>query len=271
VGLFWLRGAEIGREFRELRTQLPAAVRELRGRVEQSRIGREIIQKAPEPAEVLSQGGAAQRATTAVRGVLAVLGQAVVVLFLGIVLALTPAVYVDNLLRLVPLRRRPRAAEVVGAVGTTLRWWLLGRLISMTVIGVLTWIGLTIVGVPLASLLALLAALFTFVPTVGPALSAIPAILLAMVAGPRQALYVALVYVIVQTVESYVLEPIVDRKTIYLPPAYTVLAQLVLGVFAGLLGVAVAVPLAGVAVVAVRMLYVEDVLGDRHPVGLHGR
>ena len=77
------------------------------------------------------------------------------------------------------------------------------------------------------------------------------------------ALTVAGLYVAVQFVESYILAPLVDRKTIYLPPALTVLAQLAMALVAGLFGVALATPLLAVVVVLVRTLYVEDGLGDR--------
>ena len=70
-------------------------------------------------------------------------------------------------------------------------------------------------------------------------------------------------YAGVQVLESYVLDPIIDRKTVYLPPALTISAQLVLALFTGLLGVALATPLAAVVVVLVTMLYVQDVLGRR--------
>lgn len=98
-----------------------------------------------------------------------------------------------------------------------------------------------------------------------PVLSALPAVVLGLAQGPQTALWVAALYLGVQIVESYVLAPIIDRRTIYLPPALTVLAQLTLAAFAGLLGVALATPLVAALVVLVTMLYVQDVLG-RHDV-----
>lgn len=152
---------------------------------------------------------------------------------------------------------------MLDALADTLWWWLVGRLISMAVIGVSTWIGLMLLGVPLAFLLGLLAALLTFIPNVGPILAAAPAILLALVQGPRQALWVLGLSVGIQVVETYLLEPIVDPKTIALPPAVTMLAPLSMAVFAGILGNALATPLVAALVVLVTMLYVQDTLGRR--------
>ncbi len=184
------------------------------------------------------------------------------ILFLGIVFALGPATYLAGVVRLVPIARRDRAREILRRLGSTLRWWLFGRLISMVVIGVLTGIGLSLLGVPLAIVLALLAALLSFILNIGPILAAVPAVLLGFLQSPAQALYVGLLYLGVQIVETYVLAPFIDRKTIYLPPALTVLAQLTMAVFAGLLGVALATPILAIGVVLVRAVYVEDVLGD---------
>lgn len=191
------------------------------------------------------------------------LASIVIILFIGLMLAATPRVYADGLLALLPEDKVPRGREVLGQLYDTIWWWLVGRLIAMTFIGVLTGIGLWIIGVPLVFVLALLAAVLAFIPNVGPILSAIPAVLIALVQGPRQALWVIALYAGVQAVESYVLDPIIDRKTVYLPPALTILAQLVMALFTGILGVALATPLTAVFVVLVTMLYVQDMLGRR--------
>lgn len=264
AAVFALRGAEIRNQANQLRERIPRAAEQLQARLERTEIGREVVRNVPEPAELLpDSAGAVQRATGAVTRTFAVLANILIVLFLGVVFALTPRVYTDNALRLVPVRKRPRAEALVAELGHTLRWWLLGRLISMSAIGVLTWIGLSVLDVPLAFVLALIAALLSFVPNIGPVVSAAPAVLLGLVESPEKAIMVALLYLGVQAIESWLLDPVIDRKTIYLPPALTVLAQLAMAVIAGLVGVALATPLAAVVAVTTRKLYVEGVLGDR--------
>jgi predicted PurR-regulated permease PerM len=262
-GAFAVRGREIRDQAQQLQEQIPRAAERLQAQLERSELGREVVNNVPGPGEILPDSGGVQRAAGAVTRTFAVLANVLIVLFLGVVFALTPRVYTENALRLVPLTSRERARALLAELDHTLRWWLLGRLISMSAIGLLTWIGLTVLDVPLAFILALLAALLSFVPNIGPVVSAVPAILLGLVDGPERAMLVALLYLAVQAIESWLLDPVIDRKTIYLPPALTVLAQLAMGVIAGLGGVALATPLAAVAAVSTRRLYVEGVLGDR--------
>lgn len=259
---FWLRGPAIASEVRTLRERLPQAVAELRQRLERYEWGQRAVEAAPSPRELLpDDADAITRVTGVVSRTFSAMVSFVIILFLGVVLAATPGVYVRGLLALLPAHRTPRAREVLDRLYDTLWWWLIGRLASMTFVGVATGIGLWLLGVPLAFVLGLLAALLSFIPNLGPILSAVPAILLALIDGPRQALWVALLYAGVQMVESYALDPYIDRKTVYLPPALTVFAQLTLAVFIGVLGIALATPLMAAIVVLVTMLYVQDALG----------
>lgn len=271
VGAFALRGPAIAAEVRTLREQLPQAAESLKGRLAEYELGRRAIEEAPSARELLPDSpDAISRATGVVSSTVSALGSFAVIVFLGIVLAATPRVYANGLLALVPARGVGRGREVIARLYDTLWWWLVGRVVSMTFIGVVTGVGLWLLGVPLAFPLGLLAALLSFIPNLGPILSAAPAVLLALAEEPRLALWVALLYMGVQVVESFVLDPIIDRKTIYLPPALTVVAQLALAVFSGILGVALATPLTAAAVVLVTMLYVQGVLG-RHDVDLPAR
>ncbi|MFA6038660.1 MAG: AI-2E family transporter [Candidatus Peribacteraceae bacterium] len=190
--------------------------------------------------------------------------QIVLAVFVGIALTLEPSTYVQGFLTLFPRERRGRVAEVLAALYVTLRRWLLGQLLSMIAVGVLTAVGLTMVGMPFALSLGALAGLLEFIPTLGPFLAAVPAVLLAFLHGPWQALLVAGVYLIVQSVESYLLVPFIHRYTVSVPPVVAVIALVLLGVLLGPLGVLLAMPLTASIVVLVRMLYIEDVLGERN-------
>lgn len=185
-----------------------------------------------------------------------------VVVVLGLFMASEPQVYIHGSLRLLPPHWRSRAVDVSEAVGRALRWWLLGRFASMAIVFVLTWVGLLLLGLPLAFLLALIAGLLSFVPTFGPLLSAVPAILVGLSAGPHQALLVGLLYVGIQLVESYGVTPFIERRAVSLPPAVLVIFQLVMGVLAGALGVLLATPVLVVLMVLTAMLYLEDRLGE---------
>jgi predicted PurR-regulated permease PerM len=119
--------------------------------------------------------------------------------------------------------------------------------------------------VPLALILAVVAFLLTFIPFIGPLLSAIPVVLVAFSAGPATALDALLLYSAIQMLEGYVLTPNVQRRSVSLPPALTIAAQVLLGVLVGALGVILATPLAATGLVVVKELYVREVLGDDQP------
>jgi predicted PurR-regulated permease PerM len=136
-----------------------------------------------------------------------------------------------------------------------LYWWLLGRLVSMTVVGIATGLGLWLLGMPMALSLALLAALLVFIPNLGPILAAIPALLVALSEGmfwPVLALYL-----LIQAVESNVITPLVDRQSVKLPPALLLSAQITMGLIAGVLGLILAAPLTVLATVLIKRLYVD--------------
>lgn len=265
IAAFWLQGDRIAVESSRLREDLPNAMERLRERIAGYHLGEQLIEQLPDdPAALLpDEPDAVSKVTGVVSSTFSALASALVILFLGIVLAATPSVYVNGVLALIPDRKVPRIREILTMLNETLWWWLVGRLISMAFIGIVTGVGLALLGVPLAFILGLLAALLSFIPNLGPILSAVPAVILGLAHGPRTALWVAALYVGVQLFESYVLDPIIDRKTIYLPPALTIAAQLVMALVAGLLGITLATPLAAAAVVLITMLYVQDVLGRR--------
>ena len=114
------------------------------------------------------------------------LGNLLVLTFLTLYLAASPRTYVDGLLLLVPPARRPRAAQVLAAIGFQLKWWLVGRLVAMASVGLIAGVGLWLIGVPQFLVLALVAALLTAIPFIGPILGAVPGVLVALCRGRRR-------------------------------------------------------------------------------------
>jgi len=132
----------------------------------------------------------------------------------------------------------------------------------MAGVGVAATVGLSLLGIPLALALGLIAFLLEFVPYLGPFIG-VPAVLVALAAGPGDAAYVVLLYLGIHAAEGYVIAPLVDQRSVHLPPALGLVAQLLLGTLFGFLGLILAVPLAAFGMVLVQMLYVEDFLGER--------
>jgi len=192
--------------------------------------------------------------------VLGVGGSAVVVLATALFLAISPRRYIDGALRLVPVAWRPRGREVMLQIGRTLQLWFLGQFADMVIVAVLIGAGLFLLGVPMAPTLALLAGLLNFVPYVGALAGAVPAILVALSQSPSLALWVGLLFLCVQMLEGNVIAPLIQRRTISLLPALTILSQTVLGTLFGAVGLVVATPLTAALMTAVRMIYIEDLL-----------
>jgi predicted PurR-regulated permease PerM len=191
----------------------------------------------------------------------------VLVIFLAIYIGAEPDVYHGGMMHLFPHASRKRAGEVLSMIAHTLRRWLRTQLIAMLVIGTVTTVALLILGIPAAIPLGILAGLFEFIPTVGPILSAIPAVTMGFIDSPEKALTVAIVYGAIQFAENNLLIPMLMKEGMDLPPAVTILAQALMALLFGFLGLLVAVPLIAATIVGVKMLYVEDVVGDEVDLG----
>ncbi|KQP30737.1 transporter [Methylobacterium sp. Leaf104] len=215
------------------------------------------------PGSLLSDAGSVLGpAATVVIGLFSALGNALVIVFLGLSVAADPGAYRDGLVRFVPPAHRDRATALLDGMGETLRHWLFGQLITMAVIFVCTWAGLAFLGIGGALILGLQAGLLAFIPTIGPLIAGV-VILLASLASGTTALLGALgVYLAVQTLESYGLTPFIQKQALDIPPATIFAGQLVLGVVFGLWGIALALPLMAVAKVLLAQLYIEDTLHE---------
>jgi predicted PurR-regulated permease PerM len=258
----WLAAPSVATQVDELTTALPRAFEAATAPIERHAWGRSLLERARQFDDVLARRETWSRAGGLLFSTLGSAGSLFVLVFIGLFTAFDPDSYRNGMLRMLPRSRRARAREISSMIAHTLQLWMVGKLVSMTVVGVSTWVGLTLLEIPLALVLALLAAVLTFIPNFGPVLSAVPAILLALLQGPMTAASVAGLYVAIQTVESYVLTPLLQKKIIALPPALAIAAQVVMGTLAGGLGLVVATPLTAGALVLVKEAYVRDRLGE---------
>ena len=267
-----LAGPPLAAQAAELAKQLPEALNRLQGWLQKNPWADQIVGKAPDFAELLPAptdllGGVTNLFSTTF-GLLANLFLIVVV---GIYGAINPSAYVNSAVRLVPPARRQRAREVLHALGRALRWWLVGRFIMMGIVGVLTAVGLWIAGIASPLALGFIAALLAFVPYIGPILSAVPALMVAGLVSLTKVAYVVIVYGAVQLLESYLITPLVQERTVSILPAALIMAQVMMGFLAGALGVLLATPLAVSVIVLVQTLYIDSVLGEPVKVlGEHG-
>lgn len=260
----WLLAPAVVTQLSELTDTLPQSIERLHQELGDTRWGGFLLEQLPAPEQIVSgRQGIWTQVTGAVSMVVGMLANALVILVTGLFLAANPAQYRRGLVRLVPMSRRNRADEVLGSVGKALWGWLIGQFVAMTLVGLLTWIGLMLLGVPLALGLGVIAGAFEFVPYIGPWVSAVPAVLIALLSSPQQALYVSLLFLGIQQLEGNLITPLVMKEAVSLPPALTIAATVVAVVLFGLAGVLLATPLLVVVKVLVQKLYIEDVLGDK--------
>jgi predicted PurR-regulated permease PerM len=198
--------------------------------------------------------GASKYLFSFVSNTLAVATSVVLLVFLSIYIGAEPEVYQGWLLAAVPAPSRAQVRIVLGEMATVLRKWLVTQLIAMVVIGVVSMIALLLLGVKAAFALAFIAGLCEFIPSVGPVLSAVPAVLMGFVDSPEKALVVALVYWGIQFLENNLLIPYLMRGEMDLPPAITLVAQALMTLVFGFIGLMVAVPLTSALLVPLRMI-----------------
>jgi predicted PurR-regulated permease PerM len=248
----FLLGPRVITQLTEVAALLPGSLHEAKTYLQQTVWGTSVLNLLHRS----MQGGDAGAQLTLVAKAIVMGGIDLIVVFvIGFFGALDPRGYREGLLLLVPDEHRAQARELSTAVVATLRSWLLGQMIPMAALGVASMISLWILGVHLAFTVGLLTGIMIFIPYLGTVLPGILAILLALQSSPRTALYVFLLYALFHTAEAYFLTPLVQRRAVRLPPVLTILSQLCLGSFAGILGVAVAAPIAAVGLVLVKSVY----------------
>lgn len=259
----WMFGAEVFRQSEGLRQLIPAAWAALERWLDGFGLGDALRQWTAALGQGSGVVGQFGRIAMSIGNGIA---DALLVIVGGIYLAAQPDLYRTGLLKLVPKNGRTLAGDALDASSRALHLWLLGRLVSMAAVGTLTWLGLTLIGVPSALTLALLAALLEFVPFIGPIVAAVPAVLLGFAAGPDKAIWVALLFLVIQQIEGNLLEPLVQQRAVDLPPALLLFAVVAGGLMFGLVGIFFAAPLTVVLYVLTKRLYVQETLHTDTPL-----
>lgn len=154
---------------------------------------------------------------------------------------------------IVPSSSLPYAYQMVNRVQTKLGLWLRGQLILGFIIFAAVYIGLSILGVEYALILAIIAGLLEFIPYLGPLISGFIAVTLTLFHSPIQALLVLILYLVIQAAENHIFVPMVMKKAIGLNPVISIIALLIGGKLAGIVGVILAIP-----VVTAISVFAED-------------
>ncbi|MFT4122148.1 AI-2E family transporter [Bradyrhizobium sp.] len=206
----------------------------------------------PGAGALASSGGAIVSQTfKLLLGTISAVGNIFIVLFLGLAFAAQPGTYHDGLLFLTPARYRTRATLIIDRISETLERWLIAQIIVMLAVGLVTWVGLAVIGIPGSFILGIQAGLLAFIPTVGAIIAGVIVVLASLASGWIAALSACLLFLGVHAMESYVLTPILQRQALDIPPATLFAFQILLGVVFGIWGLALALPLVAIAKVMI--------------------
>jgi predicted PurR-regulated permease PerM len=172
--------------------------------------------------------------------------------------AASPTEYEEGMLRLIPPDRRHRTSRIFRDVVSAMGWWMIGQLVPMAVLGLASAVGLLIVGVPLAFTLGLFTGVMIFIPFVGAIIAFIVTTLVAVSSDPSKVPPVAIIFIIIHILEGYVLTPLVQKRAVHLPPALTILSQVLMTTLFGFMGLVLATPIAAGGLVLVKRIYLDE-------------
>lgn len=253
--LLWFMGSKIQDQISTLSDTLPHTIKEAKGKLAETPLGRKVL-------ELTSGGNSDKLFATASQFFstsFGVLGNMYIILFLGIFFTASPSMYKDGMVLLIPPDHKELARNIINRISFSLKGWLKGTMLSMIMIIILLPIGLMIMDIPLALVLGLLAGILVIVPNFGSFAAMIPGVLLALTISGNTAIIVALIYIGVQTLVQNIIAPVIQKKIINLPPALTIVGQLLMGVLGGAMGIIMAVPALAIVMILVDELYVKNI------------
>jgi predicted PurR-regulated permease PerM len=248
-----LFGAQLAGQFNALASQLQSVERTVAGYFDVSS-AKDLLSSSLGSlfARALSWG------TTAVAAIAGLL----LVIVGGVYMAIDPDIYRNGLVKLVPPEWQARIRATLDDAGEALRMWIGAQLLAMVIVGVLIAVGALLIGIPSALALGLIFGLTEFVPVVGPIAGAVLVVLVAIGQSWEMVLWATGLVILVQQLESNLIMPLVSGRAVQLPPAVGLFAVVAMGVVFGPLGLVLGYPLAVVADVAIRRLYVRQTLGE---------
>jgi predicted PurR-regulated permease PerM len=240
LGTFYLTGVQVTQQVTQLRATLEVQANRFTGWLS----GQGLMPGASDVSGIARQAlGSVGRVTSWVGSAIGALTSLFMILILGLFLAMDPGTYGRGVQWLVPSDLRPQFAITLTRMGVVLRRLLAGRLLGMAVEGVFTWLVLWIGGVPMAMLLGIIAGILAFIPNIGAIITGVLMVAVGFSAGAETGYWAIGTYFFVQTIDGYVVVPIVAKRTVDLPPALTLGMQILASALFGILGLALADPM----------------------------
>ncbi|MCC5615157.1 AI-2E family transporter [Nostoc sp. CHAB 5836] len=269
VGFFWLIVPPFAQQFQELTNQVPKGFGRFNSWLDalRTRIPDQLVPYIPDINGLIQQiqpfvNRLLGNSFAFVSGSLEVVLKILLVLVLTGMLLADPIAYRKVFVRLFPSFYRRRVDGILDQCEVSLEGWITGAFIAICVVGLMSFVGLLILGVKAALALAVLAGFFNLIPNLGPTMSVIPAMAIAFLDEPWKAIAVLILYFIIQQIESNFITPVVMAHQVSLLPAVTLIAQLLFVTFFGFLGLFLALPLTVVAKICLQEVLIKDVLDE---------
>lgn len=254
---FWLSSPSISQQVDRLSEEIPKVVKQVETSLNNSKVGRKIR-------DSISENGFSEdqvmRALNFFSGTFNFFIDVFLIFAFSLFLTANPDLYKKGVLYLVPKKYQSTAGHLFSRLQHVLFRWFIGKILDMFSIFLMTIIGLWFLDMPMIFTFALIAFFFSFVPNIGPVISAIPPVAIAFLDSPQKALYVGLLYLGIQFVESYFVTPNVQKRASYTAPVLLLLVQFLLAKFLGVLGLFLSTPLLITITVAIKQLYIENYL-----------
>jgi len=251
--MIWVIGSTVQQQAAQLRQTLPQMIGAVQTKMTGSATGRQILGYTSGD----NSNKLMDTASTFFSSGFGVLGDLYIILFLGIFFTADPSLYKNSLLAILPPGHETDGSIIWNRISTALKAWLKTKLISMVLVTIAVALGLMLIGLPGALILGLIAGLLDIIPNFGPVAAMIPGVLLGLMISPQTAVIAALIYVACQTIVGSVFMPMIQKRMINIPPAITMISQLVMGVLCGLMGIILAVPILLVLSIIIDELYIK--------------
>ncbi|AMR33437.1 hypothetical protein A0256_19440 [Mucilaginibacter sp. PAMC 26640] len=252
--LLWFMSTKIQQQVAQLSQSLPGTIASARGKLAETPVGQQILTYLDDNSGKLFL--TAQHFFSTSFGVL---GNIYIIMFLGIFFTVSPGIYKEGFMIIIPPEKKELWQCIMDRINFSLKGWLKGTLLSIVLITIMLTIGLSVVGLPAVLVLALFAGMLKIIPNFGSLVAMIPGVLLALTISTNTAIVVALIYIVSQTIVSNIVTPVIQNKIINLPPALTIISQVLMGTLSGALGIILSVPLLAIVVILADELYVKKI------------
>jgi predicted PurR-regulated permease PerM len=247
IGTAYLTGMQVTAQFEQLRATLMAQATRLMTWLSSFGL---MPGKADINSMVQQALGSFGKITSYLGTALGALTSLVMIMVIGLFIAMEPRLYEAGLQWMLPTDARREFAITIERMSKTLRSLLAGRLLGMALEGVMTGVALAFAGVPMALVLGIITGTLAFIPNIGAIVSGLMMIAVGFSAGVHTGVLAIIIYCVIQTFDGYVVIPMVARKTVDLPPALTLSAQILTGTLFGVMGLALADPMTAMIKVA---------------------